>query len=106
MTTINLGALADVADGSGRVYQLAGREPIAVFRIGEELFAIDDTCSHADASLCEGDLDVDEACIECPLHGSLFDLRTGKPKTLPAFAPVKTYRVWNEGEKLFVEFPD
>ncbi|MEJ1199704.1 MULTISPECIES: bifunctional 3-phenylpropionate/cinnamic acid dioxygenase ferredoxin subunit [unclassified Streptomyces] len=66
--------------------------PIAVFHTDDgDLYAIDDTCSHQDASLSEGWL---EGClIECPLHAASFDLRTGRPTCLPARRPVRTHRV-------------
>ena len=64
---------------------------IAVFHAEEGLYAIDDTCTHQDASLSEGWL---EGCqVECPLHGASFDLRTGQPMCLPARHPVRTHRV-------------
>ena len=66
--------------------------PVAVFHTDEgELYAIDDTCTHQDASLSEGWL---EGClVECPLHAASFDLRTGQPTCLPARRPVRTHRV-------------
>jgi 3-phenylpropionate/trans-cinnamate dioxygenase ferredoxin subunit len=104
MPAIQIGSLADVPEGGAKKFDVAGT-PVAVFRVGGALYAIDDTCSHAEASLSEGEVDVDELCVECPLHGSLFDLRSGKPRTFPAFAPVATYRAWAEGDALFVEYP-
>jgi len=67
--------------------------PIAIFNIEGTFYALDDTCSHAEASLSEGDLDVDRCAIECPLHGSSFDLKTGEPLSLPAVEPVRAHRV-------------
>ncbi|MBB4933024.1 3-phenylpropionate/trans-cinnamate dioxygenase ferredoxin subunit [Lipingzhangella halophila] len=65
--------------------------PIAVFNVDGELLAIDDTCTHQDASLSDGWL---EGCfIECPLHEALFDLRTGVPSCLPARRAVRTHHV-------------
>jgi 3-phenylpropionate/trans-cinnamate dioxygenase ferredoxin subunit len=65
--------------------------PIAVFNVDGELYAVDDTCTHQDASLSEGWL---EGClIECPLHAASFDLRTGLPTCLPARRSVRTHRV-------------
>ena len=59
---------------------------VAVVRIGDDFYAIGDTCSHADYSLSEGDVWADEREIECPKHGSTFSLATGEPQTLPATA--------------------
>lgn len=105
MPTIQIGTLAELPDGTGRAFTVAGRQ-LAVFRVGDELYAIDDTCSHAEASLSAGEFDPDELCVECPLHGSSFDVRTGVPRTLPAFAPVTAYRVFHDDEVIFVEYPE
>ncbi|MFV9504645.1 MAG: non-heme iron oxygenase ferredoxin subunit [Oscillochloridaceae bacterium umkhey_bin13] len=105
MPTTQITTLADLTEGTGQAFDVAGRR-IAVFRTADAFYAIDDTCSHAEASLSEGDFDPDELCVECPLHGSIFDLRTGKPRTFPAFEPVATYRVFAEGDALFVEYSD
>ena len=67
--------------------------PIAIFNLDGELHCLDDTCSHQEASLSEGDLDPERCAIECPLHGSAFDLRTGDAITLPAVEPVRVHRV-------------
>ena len=74
---------------------------VAVVRSGDEVFAIQDECSHANIQLSEGDV---EGClIECWLHGSTFDLRTGKPTTLPAFEPVPVYPVRVDGDDVLVD---
>ena len=74
---------------------------ICVARVGDEVFAIDDTCSHSDASLSEGD--VTDFKIECWLHGAEFDLRTGDALTPPAVAPLCTYGVHVDGDSVTVE---
>ncbi|NTW01719.1 MAG: non-heme iron oxygenase ferredoxin subunit [Oscillochloris sp.] len=104
MAAIQIGSLADVPEGGAQRF-LVGGMPLAVFHVDAELYALDDTCSHAEASLSKGEIDTDELCVSCPLHGSLFDLRSGQPRTLPAFRPVATYKVWAEGDALFVEYP-
>lgn len=70
--------------------------PIALVRTAEGVFAISDRCSHADVALSDGD--VDGCTIECWLHGSAFDLRTGVPLSLPAIVPVATYAVRVDGD--------
>jgi 3-phenylpropionate/trans-cinnamate dioxygenase ferredoxin subunit len=87
-------ALGDVSEpGAYRV--MLGAEPIAVVRSEGQVYAIRDVCSHADVALSEGDV---EGCfIECWLHGSRFDLRTGKPTSLPALAAVPVYAVRVDG---------
>ena len=68
-----------------------GEHRIALFRIGDDVYAIGDRCSHAEASLAEGEVFGD--AVECPRHGSEFDLQTGVPASLPATSPVPTYEV-------------
>ncbi|MCX7968828.1 MAG: non-heme iron oxygenase ferredoxin subunit [Armatimonadetes bacterium] len=78
--------------------------PIAVFRVGEdEFYAIEDTCTHDEASLAEGWF-ADQYLIECPRHGARFDIRTGKAVRMPAVYPVKTFAVKIEGDEVFVEW--
>lgn len=74
---------------------------ICVARVGNEVFAIDDTCSHSEASLSEGD--IADFKIECWLHGAEFDLRTGEALTPPAVAPLHTYGVHVDGDSVTVE---
>ncbi|MFD5829458.1 bifunctional 3-phenylpropionate/cinnamic acid dioxygenase ferredoxin subunit [Lentzea sp. NPDC060358] len=75
--------------------------PIAVFNADGVFYAIDDTCTHQDASLSEGWL---EGCfVECPLHAASFDLRTGEPTCLPAKRSVRTYPVRVEDGVVYVD---
>ena len=74
---------------------------ICVARVGNEVFALDDTCSHSDASLSEGE--VIDGVIECWLHGAHFDLRSGQALTPPAVSPVKSYPVKIDGQSVTVE---
>jgi 3-phenylpropionate/trans-cinnamate dioxygenase ferredoxin component len=74
---------------------------VALVRDGDDFYAVRDECSHANIALSEGD--VDGCLIECWLHGSTFDLRTGEPTTLPAFEPVPIYPVRVEGDELHVD---
>jgi len=74
---------------------------ICVTRVGQEVFAIDDTCSHAEASLTEGE--VTDFKIECWLHGAEFDLRTGEVLTLPATQGVAIYPVIIDGDSVLVK---
>ena len=73
----------------------------AVAALRGEVFALLDVCSHADVALSEGD--VEDGLIECWLHGSLFDLRTGEPTGLPATRPVPTFPVTVEGDDVLVQ---
>ena len=75
--------------------------PVCLVKIKEEVFAVEDTCSHSEASLSEGELNGYR--IECWLHGAEFDLRTGVALTLPAVAPVDVYAVVVDGDSVTVE---
>ncbi len=87
---VRVGALGDVPMGSAVKVTVLDR-PIAVVNCAEGVFAISDICSHADVSLSEGE--VIDCTIECWLHGSQFNLRTGQPLSPPALGPVATYEV-------------
>jgi len=76
---------------------------IGVFNCAGTVFAIEDRCSHDDGPLVEGELDEQDCTIECPRHGSRFDLRTGKPLTLPAYEPVETFPVIIEDDTIKLE---
>jgi 3-phenylpropionate/trans-cinnamate dioxygenase ferredoxin component len=100
-----LGPLADLPDGTARRYDVAGRR-IAVIRLGDDVYALGDQCSHADYSLSEGEIDPDERTLECWKHGSEFDLETGEPLSLPATRPVPTYEARVEGDEIVVVIDD
>jgi 3-phenylpropionate/trans-cinnamate dioxygenase ferredoxin component len=76
---------------------------IGVFNCNGSLLAIEDRCSHDDGELVEGEFDQDACTVECPRHGSLFDLRTGRPMTLPAYVPVESFVVRIEDEMIKLE---
>jgi 3-phenylpropionate/trans-cinnamate dioxygenase ferredoxin component len=80
--------------------EIAGHKVAVVRDSAGDIHAIDDTCSHANVSLSEGD--VEDGEIECWLHGSRFDLRSGKPTGLPATAPIAVYPVKTDGDDVFV----
>ena len=90
--TIDVCPADELGEGQMRLVEAAGTK-IGVFNCGGELFAIEDRCSHDDGPLAEGKFDAGACTVECPRHGSLFDLRSGRPKTLPAYQPVETFDV-------------
>jgi 3-phenylpropionate/trans-cinnamate dioxygenase ferredoxin subunit len=92
-------ALADVPDDGALAVEV-GDEPVAIIRADGEVYAIRDVCSHAEVPLSEGE--VDGCTIECWLHGSRFDLRTGKPTGMPATDPVPVYPVKIEGDDVLI----
>jgi len=83
-------ALDELPPGTARRFEVAGAS-VAVVRIGDDVYAIGDRCSHQDVSLSEGEVDVEERTLECWKHGSQFDLRTGEALSLPATRPVPVY---------------
>jgi 3-phenylpropionate/trans-cinnamate dioxygenase ferredoxin subunit len=89
---IEVAPLAEFPPGSVKIVELAFVS-IGVYNCGGELLALEDRCSHDDGPLCEGDWEEDECRVVCPRHGSSFDLRTGRPLSLPAFEPVATFPV-------------
>jgi 3-phenylpropionate/trans-cinnamate dioxygenase ferredoxin component len=78
---------------------------VGVYNCGGELYAIEDRCSHDDGPLCEGDWDEDLCRVVCPRHGSMFELSTGRPMSLPATEPVETYLVRVVDGSIVVELP-
>ena len=92
MPLIDVCPLDELPPGARRKFEYADLE-IAVFNCGGEILAMEDRCSHDDGDLAEGELDETKCTVECPRHGSLFDLRSGRPLTLPAYESVETFDV-------------
>jgi 3-phenylpropionate/trans-cinnamate dioxygenase ferredoxin component len=101
-TFVEICPVDDLPPGAKRVVAWEDLE-IGIVNCGGELLAIEDRCSHDNGDLMEGDVDADTCTVECPRHGSLFDLRTGKPLNLPAYVPVDTFEVVVEGDMIRVE---
>ena len=99
---IDVCPLSELAPGSKRLVRHEDLE-IGVFNCGGTVYAIEDRCTHDDGPLVEGEFDETACTVECPRHGSLFDLRTGKPKTLPAYVPVDTFGVIIEDDTIKLE---
>lgn len=97
---VRVASLAQLAEGRPLLVTL-DEVDLAVYRVGEQVFATDDLCSHAHASLSEGE----QAgfIITCPRHGGQFDIRTGQAVHMPAFAPIRTYPVKVEDGSVWVE---
>lgn len=89
---VEVGGVDDVPPGHAARAEIDD-VPVAIFNVDGSFYCLDDTCSHAEASLSDGDLDVTRCAIECPLHGSAFDLRTGDPLSLPAVEPVRVHEI-------------
>lgn len=95
-------AAGDVPDGSGKMVELNGR-PVAVFNLGGQFYAIDDTCTHAEASLADGEVNAAEGTVACPWHGAHFSIKTGEAMTMPAVTPVRKYAVKVEAGRILVD---
>ena len=97
MAFVKVGKTSEVPAGTAKVYEVGDRA-IAVCNVDGDLFAIDDVCTHDEASLEQGYL---EGCeIECPRHGARFDVTTGRATALPAVVPVDTFPVRVEGDDI------
>ncbi len=92
--------LSDIAEESALQVEVEG-DPVCIARSDGGVFAVDDICSHAEVSLSEGD--VEDGRVECWLHGSRFDLRTGKATSLPATEPIAVFPVKVEGDEVLVD---
>jgi len=88
MERVRITSLDQLPDGRGVRVDVGGHR-IALFRLADDVYAIGDRCSHAEASLAEGD--VFDGAVECPRHGSEFDLTSGEPSSLPATRPVPVF---------------
>ena len=95
--------LDELTDGQPHRVEVDG-QPVVLVRLGEDVRALHDTCSHAEYSLAEGE--VFDGEIECALHGSMFSLETGRPSCLPAMKPVPTYAVTVDGGDVVVDATD
>lgn len=95
-------SLDEIEPGTARRVVVDGRA-VALVRIGDDVYAIDDVCSHANVSLSDGEVWSDSCMLECPKHGSSFNLTTGKPDTLPATRPVAVHTARVEDGLVIVE---
>lgn len=97
-----IGNIADFAAGTATKVAVNGTN-VAVVRIGDDFYAINDNCSHGNVSLSEGQVWTDTKELECVKHGSAFSLENGCPNTLPATQPVTVYTVTVKGDEVFIE---
>ena len=100
--TIDICPVNELPPGGKRLVVHEGFE-IGVFNCAGEVLAIEDRCSHDDGPLVEGEFDEESCTVECPRHGSRFDLQSGRPLTLPAYQPVETFPVSVEDGIIRVE---
>ncbi len=100
--SLSVCAIQELSPGERRVVEDHGLE-LVVLNCAGRLFAIENRCSHEDTPLADGELDETGCWIECPRHGSRFDLRTGRPLTLPAYRPIEVFPVQVEDDVITVE---
>ena len=93
--------LDDIPDGDMRQVVVRG-DLVGLYRVGETIYAIGDVCTHEEAYLSEGDFDPDDMEVECPLHGSRFNVETGEVRILPATRPVDVFETRVEGDEVMV----
>lgn len=93
--------LEEIPDG-GMVQVVVRGEPVGLYRAGDDVYAIHDICTHEEAYLTDGEFDPDDLEVECPLHGSHFNVVTGEVRILPATRPIAAYEVRVEGERVLV----
>ncbi len=92
MADVEAAAADQFPPGSSKIVR-HGSLFVGVYNCGGQLYAIEDRCSHDDGPLCEGEWDEETCRVICPRHGSVFELSTGRPLSLPAFEPVAVYPV-------------
>ena len=95
-----VGETWELEPGSMRRVEIPGHVPLALVRLGDEFFVVDDTCTHGEASLCDGAIVDGE--LECPFHAGRFDVRTGEARLFPCTEPLRVYPVRIEDEKIYV----
>ena len=105
MAPVRVAAVGDIPPGSMAAFAIADTD-VLVANVDGVLYAINNICSHAYAELSDGELDTDDCSVTCPVHGSAFDLRTGRPNIMPAFMPVPTYRVSVQGDDVLVDIEE
>jgi 3-phenylpropionate/trans-cinnamate dioxygenase ferredoxin subunit len=98
---VTVARVGDLAPGE-MTYVEVGDEPVCLINLDGEFYAISDVCTHEEAYLTEGDFDPDELEVECPLHGSCFNVATGDVRILPATRPVASYAVKIEGDEVLI----
>lgn len=103
MPWVDVGDAADLADGESLSVEVDGT-PIVIARCGNDLYAVDDQCTH-DGEALDG-AEIESCQIICPRHGARFCLRTGEALTPPAYEPLRTYEVRTENGRILVAHPE
>ena len=101
MTFAPVAKIGEIPDGGMKQVVVHG-EVVGLYRVGSDVYAMNDICTHEETYLTEGEFEVDDMEVECPLHGSRFDVRDGSVRILPATKPATTYPVKIEGDVVLV----
>jgi 3-phenylpropionate/trans-cinnamate dioxygenase ferredoxin subunit len=101
---VRICGLDELIDGAARRFDV-DKHRIAVVRLGDQVYAIGDRCTHQDISLSEGEVHVEECQLECWKHGSTFSLITGRPDTLPATKAVPVFPTRIDDDGVYVTVP-
>lgn len=105
MSAVRVCSLADLEPDSARRFEVEGIPAVALVRLGDDVYAIGDRCTHQDVSLSEGEVDPYDKTLECWKHGSTFSLLTGEPTVLPATKPTPVYEVTIVDGDVYLEVP-
>ena len=100
---MDVGPIDSVPTGAKTAVEIDG-EPVGLYNVDGQIFAMDDLCTHDEAYLSEGDFNPSAGTIRCPRHSSHFDVRTGRPRSLPAILPVQVYEAKVEQGRILVLF--
>lgn len=101
---VKVAEIDELEPGERIVVEAADGLFIAVFRVGDEYYAIEDVCTHDDGSLGDGDLD--NYTVSCPRHGAKFDVRDGRALSFPAITPVPRFDVVLDGNDILVDIEE
>lgn len=100
---VDVGSIDSFPAGAKAAVEIDG-EPVGLYNVDGQIFAMDDMCTHDEAYLSEGDFNPSAGTVRCPRHSSHFDVRTGRPRTLPAILPVQVYETKVEQGRILVLF--
>ncbi len=104
MSDVEIGTLDEFVDGAATARRVGTRE-LVIVRVGDDLYVLDDRCSHEDFPLSLGEVNTSTCEIECERHGAMFNLKDGAPTSFPATRPVATYEVSIRDGRVHVEVP-
>ena len=105
MTWLKIDTLSNLNEGEP-VFHDFEYETAAIVRIGDDVFAFEDRCTHDDGPLADGTFDVENCEVMCPRHGARFNIKTGEALSMPAVEDVPTYATKIEDGVVYVQAPE